>query len=409
MTETVPYFPSKFSMYLKKLAGFKKHTVKIYPLNRSTFKAGGDSVSFDLPAGLIDPSTFSIHMRVTATNTTQNGTVALPDNVESFFNRYSVHVGGVLVNPPVQNMSLLVNGLISLQCGDDIKLSSRSVLANGQSATLAASPVEKHLWLNQFAGILNSPHFLDTQLLNGVKIELITESANCLSSANQTCTFELSDVFAICDVIELDNEAKSIYDMAMMQKMKSGGIAIPYKMWHSISERISGSSGSVKFSVASQCLNKIVVLPQATDVRNTIAVQQGAETGNRSKFFHTTKGGIKEWYIQLAGRNSINVTADEMSFLLAQQSIGTQKDVSTGSLITSANYTSGRFIMLHSFEYVGNGDLDRSVLGLDTRFSPNGYLNLIPDGSNTNVDVNLFAECTSVLRVLAPGVVQVEA
>lgn len=409
MSEAVPYFPSKFSLYLKKLAGFKKHIVKFYPLNRTTFKSGGDSVSFDFPSGLIDPSTFSIHMKSTATNTTANGTVALPDNVESFFNRYSVHVGGILVNEPVQNMSLLTNGLIGLQCGDDIRKSSRGVLANGESAAVAASPIEKHLWLNQFAGILNSSHYLDTQLLNGIRIELITESANCLSSANQTCSFELSDVYAICEVVELDNEAKSIYDMAMTNKMKSGGIQIPYKAWHGLSERVTASSGAVKFSFATQCLNKIVVLPQATDARTTIAVQQGAETGNRSKFFHTTKGAIKEWYVQLAGRNSINVTADEMSFLLAQQAIGTQKDVSTGSLITSANYTTGRFIIVHSFEYVGNGDLDRSVLGLDTRFSPNGYFNMVADGNATNIDVNLFAESTSVLRVLAPGVVQVEA
>ena len=88
--------------------------------------------------------------------------------------------------------------------------------------------------------------------------------------------------------------------------------------------------------------------------------------------------------------------------------LGLAKDVSQGSLCSSANWTSGRFCMLHSFEYVGDS-IDKSILGLDTRMSPNGYLNLTPDNSNTGALVYIFLESTSTLRILAPGVIQVEA
>ena len=410
MSDSVPYFPSKFGYYLKKLSGFKRETVKIYPLNRTTFKSGGDSISFDLPSGIVDPSTFAIHWLATGANvTTPLNTSGFPDNSEALINRYSISVGGTLANAPCMNSNLLANGLLGLQCGTDIRDSSRSILANGSSANVSTAPT-KHMWLNQFMGLLNVNHYLDTQLLNGIRIELITESGNAMSAqtAGDTCTFELSDVYAICDVISLDGDAKSIYDAAMLSKMKSGGIVIPFKHWSCINEQVSSSSGSVKFSVASGCVNKIVAIPQTTTARTATQTQGTAVDGNRSKFFYQTKGSIKDWSVMFGGRQSISITADEMSFLISQQALGLQKDVSTGSLVTSANWTTSRFAMVHSLEYVGDG-IDRAVLGYDSRLSPNGYLNLNPDGVGTNIMVNVFIETTPVLRLLAPGVIQVEA
>ena len=409
MSDSVPYFPSKFGYYLKKLAGYKRETVKIYPLNRTSFKSGGDSISFDLPSGIVDPSTFAIHFLATAINDTLNGTVALPDNSESLINRYSVFVGGTLANAPCMNSNLLANALLGLQCGTDIRDSSRSVLSNGSSANVASPFVAKHLWLNQFMGLLNVNHYLDTALLNGVRIEMITESGNCLSAgvASEVCSFELSDVFAVCDVITLDGDAKAIYDSAMLAKMRSGGIVIPFKHWVCINEQVSSSSGSVKFSVASSCVNKILAIPQATDARTATKTQGTSADGNRSKFFYQTKGAIRDWSVMIGGRQSISITADEMSYLVAQSGLGLQKDVSTGSLVTATNWTTSRFAILHSLEYVGDG-VDRAVLGYDSRLSPNGYLNLVGDGSATNIMVNVFIETTPVLRVLAPGVIQIE-
>ena len=409
MSDSVPYFPSKFGYYLKKLSGFKRETVKLYPLNRTTFKSGGDSISFDLPSGIIDPSTFAIHWLATGANiTTPANTSAFPDNVESLINRYSISVGGTLANAPCMNSNLLANALLGLQCGTDIRDSSRSVLSNGTSATVATNPT-KHMWLNQFMGLLNVNHYLDTQLLNGIRIELITESGNVMSAQTNAdiCTFELSDVYAICDVILLDGEAKAIYESAMASKMRSGGIVIPFKHWNCINEQVASSSGSVKISVASGCVNKIVAIPQATNARTATQTQGTSAEGNRSKFFYQTKGSIKDWSVMFGGRQSISITADEMSYLVAQQALGLQKDVSTGSLVSSANWTTSRFSIVQSLEYVGDG-VDRAVLGYDSRLAPNGYLNLNSDGGGTNVMVNVFIETTPILRLLAPGIVSIE-
>jgi len=412
------YVPTKFHLYLKKLSNYRKTKVRLQPLSKSSFNAGGDVITFELPGAIIDPSSFSVYMKASAT-TTGDGTVALPANVESLFNRYAVYVGGSVVNPSFQNANLLFTGLYGLKAGEDVNKSARSVVHNSQPAAIAttahASNTNIPLILNQIPGFLSVPHYLDCSLLGGIRIEITTERGNVCAGNSNNASFVLNDVHAYVDCIELTDDLKMVYDQAVLAKMKNGGISFGFKNYYSFVESVGTMAGSIKFSVASQSVNKIIVIPRASTYA-TVDNHSGAAGYLQSKYLSSRKSDLSEYYFQIAGRQqpSFNVKADSAAYLFSLEALGLQHDVASGNLCTSKTvYETLRYAIVHSLEYVGDDKLDRAVCGLDSRGAPNMYLTMIPTGDATGAatqnEVNIFVETTATLKVLAPGVVQVEA
>ena len=281
---------SALSYFSNQLSGFSTNTFKIMPSGKTSGIVAGDILTVCLPSNsIMDLKSFQLHLAASVAGTTAR----LPNGIQSLIQRVEVLAGGVQLAQGVQYYNTLVKvkealceqlcnpvaghpdivRLVNPLDGSTIAGSGTNEPTPGAFLDVTDSPFVIDHW----EGFLGSaaPRYLDLSLLPDIQIRIymasnavLTASATngagaaLISTADGTAftdstvvtpaTYEVSNVFATCELISLADVA---YDNMLTEMMaQQSFLEVPFKAYYSFSQ---GHNGSSRFQVSSQSIDRI--------------------------------------------------------------------------------------------------------------------------------------------------------
>jgi hypothetical protein len=400
-------FPKAFTYPISRLANFSRQRYRLTTQGGTTLTYGpNDQIIVDLPVGLLDMSTFTLHGRLSTSVSggTTPGTWAPP--IEMCFSDVYVEIGGVAVTN-LNQYGNIFNVFRDMQLWDCH--SYRRVLQNeitpGQtvlpSPTMNNVPVACWNWL----GFLGTK-VLDTTILPPVRLYLRLAPSSVLGTTGSptSATYTLNNTSFTVDVMDL---ADGVYSAMIQQRLKSAPIEIPYDNY----QVVLGAQGAVtstRFSTSAHCVQSVFAWFAPTNW--TQAVQSYVQSTALSAYFRRVRGNLTDSQFRI---NSVPYPAIPASFAegeifaatshamnLSQDTLGQ----SNPNLDSLTKFQDDHFVHFHSFCYDADGD-DHRLSGLDARgnqligsWEANGA-----SGSFTPVVV---LKCKSILRIGAGKLVE---
>ena len=279
------------SYFSNQLSGFSTNTFKIMPMGKTTGIVAGDILTINLPSNsIMDMKSFQLHLAASVAGTTAR----LPNGIQSLIQRVEILAGGVQLAQGVQYYNTLVKvkeALCDKLCNpvaghpDIVRDVNPLDGASIGSVVTTAEPVpgaflastDSPFVIDQWEGFLGSaaPRYLDLSLLPDVQIRLymasnvvltasasngpgaalistVDGSAFTDSTVGTPATYEVSNVFATCELISL---ADVSYDNMLTEMMaQQSFLEVPFKAYYSFSQ---GHNGSSRFQVSSQSIDRI--------------------------------------------------------------------------------------------------------------------------------------------------------
>ena len=454
-------YPRNMSNFLNRLSGYNKNNVKMNVLGSSTAN-DGDVIQVDLPTNsIVDLSSlawsFTATYNVTAglgqaqkdDGSVQDPTGAdaksaklthkavYPLNAESVISRLAVEVNGqTLVN--LTNYNTLYHALLYMTATDDYQRQRRVAQSNasaeaGNGTTLesdgkddgtgVAAEVRKHV-IDTWLGFLGSakPNFIDTSLLGNVRItitlapkEIIsTDAAAGYVGAKPTASYALTNMHFNCDVVSISD---GVYDAMVDQMLASGApIEVPFKNYFSFTPGTRASiGGSVAFNVASQSIDRLWATARASTYnRQQVGVKAIANVTNADVlkktpgYFTFSDCDGTDFHFQVNNTLYPQWTSTEPQdwWQHTKLALGDQGNMLAGSHVQSlTSYKNSFFVFACQLEHRTDGD-ERFVSGIDTRgAAAQCYFNAT--GGAVENQTLIFAECTSLLRIMANKVLEI--
>ena len=269
-------------------------------------------------------------------------------------------------------------------------------------------------------------------MLGEVEIRLTLAGQEVLSvppdlSLTTRPDYSLSNIFFTIRTCSFDN---NFYDDILSEKLSSGGeIEIPYSNYYNINQVQSAGSSSTRFSVNTQCLNKIVSVNRPSYYNSTAGAMVHVPCGygirsdggygivNKGAFFQTTSGiepftssavsGVNQWQYQVNNAFIPNVKIDPSfafyNHLEAWNLHNSWSDAVISGLSTiflNANYQ-----MAIALDFM-DSSIPRLCSGIDTRGAVS-VAYLLQDDNNAGDRTDIFTCFTSVLKVGANQQIQV--
>ena len=281
---------SALSYFSNQLSGFSTNTFKIMPQGKTSGIVAGDILSVSLPSNsIMDLKSFQLHLAASVAGTTAR----LPNGIQSLIQRVEVLAGGVQLAQGVQYYNTLVKvkeALCEQLCNpvaghpDIVRLvnpldGSTIAGAGAVEPTPGAflDVTDSPFVIDRWEGFLGSaaPRYLDLSLLPDIQIRIYMASNVVLtasatngagaalistadgsaftdSTVGTAATYEVSNVFATCELISLADVA---YDNMLTEMMaQQSFLEVPFKAYYSFSQ---GHNGSSRFQVSSQSIDRI--------------------------------------------------------------------------------------------------------------------------------------------------------
>lgn len=173
------FIPKSLQFYLNRMAAFNKNTIKLQPLNRTSF-GPGDQVVFRLPANaMVDLHFLTMLFKL---STTAGGA---PRHTSSLIQRVDVTANGVPLGlSGLADYASLYNIYMNLNAKQDMIL-ERGVLELG-AATTAAAVAGKDCAITDWLGFLGGSYnrYLPLSILGTVEVRIqLAPAAVCPRTA----------------------------------------------------------------------------------------------------------------------------------------------------------------------------------------------------------------------------------
>lgn len=158
-------------------------------------------------------------------------------------------------------------------------------------------------WLSWFKC---APEFINTQMLGEVEIRITLADNSILSyppdnALTSRGDYALNNIFFTMRTMSFDTD---IYDSILAEKLASGGvIEIPYPNYFNISQTQSAGSSSTRFSVNTNCLDKVISVNRPSYYNTLAGALQAVPAGygvtatgsmglvSKGAYFATYQGG----------------------------------------------------------------------------------------------------------------------
>jgi len=463
-------YMNELAYMVSQVAGVSVQTFRIEPTNTTDCLAGR-KVSFALPSSaLLNMRTLALHFSADAAQTASAGG-RLPPKITSLIDRVEISAGGQMIQQGFNQQNTfhhLKDALCEINSTDHVLGhpyvvrttsyvdgygdSGSSGLTSTENESYATSSGAAQFAVNNFVGFpgtcepaiqnmsllpdcIFSVYFAGNEVLGSAAGVALTGtgSSDLTDAGTATAAFKIYNLHLTIEAVGL---ASSVYDNVIASEIAANGyVTVPFKNYFSQTDT---HTGSTKFSVATQSLDRVWVCTRATayDTSQLISAVNGYK---RSGAFTATSsggsatqdvgkpqydiGGVldtnKELYTtayfnlsEVATRASASVAPTFQmqlngSYIPAFKA--TVEELWQVSKNSVPKYHSGKpmFISLDQYRnnYFGfcfrlnlpNDDV-RIASGLDTRsVALQGYINSTGLASTTNMMV--FAECTSHLRI----------
>ena len=311
------YVPNTISFFTRRLR-FSKNRVRIQSLSADSVKPNGQVIC-RLPSNTLlnmHSLAMSGSFRAVSIGGDTNTGVAPPTNIDfALINSLSVISNGGVINQPFLGYStcgFICNDIAGNQ--DSVK--KRAALQHSIPQPLVKSDNGAggdvlHGWTpfvnaNMISPLAScQPAYISSSLLGDLELRLVMNDSNIVSigpldsalgavPATARATWEVKDIQFFIETASVDS---SILDNAISDHLQTGAaVVIPFQNVFSFSQRNVDSSFNMRFSVSSNCVNKIIgttqlvedtsPAPNAVKIINGIpAVERRHYNGARSSQF----------------------------------------------------------------------------------------------------------------------------
>jgi hypothetical protein len=400
--------PRNLGFALQRLSTNSKNIMKLSPLGTTTFHQS-EMITFRLPNNsLIDlHSLMLVFDGITKQDGATAGTTRFARNIVSIIRRLEVVINGQTISSNLSDYNSLTNLLIDWQT-DDIKKDELGVLSNGKDivAFNTADIKRRYAVSDWHIGFLAGKHsrFIDTALLGQVELRFhLAPASQCVVDTDGSSSgwYELTDMRMYAETTVFSD---GLYREVLSSRLKSGPIDIAFDNWMSFHNSAT-ALGSTSFSVASQCVNKVIATLRAT-----------ADLGGNAKMHYN---GQSKYY----AFNGTDVTTSQFViddttfpqflpdavdvFLLDRQAFdanSTDKTFGYSDLNTWGTYN-----WFHAVDFTHHAGEEKSWMsGLDTRGS-SSLMQYNVTGTQANITTSIYVNMTSIMSVSAGQVIQVIA
>ena len=462
-------YSPQLSYFLDRLSGYSTNIFRLEPQNATTANPNS-IVRFTLPSNaLLNLRSFAFHFTATTSSSAGGSLARLPDGIDSLVERVEVSCGGVQLSAGANYYNVLCHAKRALMDKHpDVVLGHPEVVrltsyvdGAAKAANETYTGTQSHFCIDQWEGFLGSaePKIMDSSLVPDIVVSIyladVTVLANCAGTAldgtggaditddgADTVSYSLSNIHASIECIGL---ADAVYDNMVSSMIASKGfLEIPFKQYYSFQDV---HSGQMRFSVATQSLDRIWAVQRDDDSGNSVGARlikgfkvSGGFTSTASIADTSAAGGAvtqdigvpqfdiggtldynKEKYTT-AAFNFPEATDDSLyQFQLNgayvpqfRASFEEMNQISQNSVLGKSQGKYALDTMKNNFAVqclrlnLPESEYSRTISGLNTRsVSLNGYYNISGLGANTPT-VNLFCECTSTLMIGAGRQLSVE-
>ena len=444
-------YPRNMSAFLNRLSGYNKNNVKMNVLGSSTAN-NGDVIQVDLPTNsIVDLSSlaWSFKNAWTVGGVGNDVNHDLPIQAESIISRLAVEVNGqTLVN--LTNYNVLYHALLYMSATDDYQLQRKAAQCNTQTGAAGgtcqrinttdamgntATTTRQHV-IDSWLGFLGSakPNFIDTSLLGNVRISITLAGSDMVGgdTATNTNTYQLTEQHFSIDVVSISD---GVYDAMVDQMLASGApIEIPFKNYFSFTSQQDNMSQTTAFNVASQSIGRLWAVPRAAtyndrDAERVATAPAHPIVANNVPYFNFAACNGSGFHFKVNNTLYPQWTSDAPQdwWQHTKLAIGDQGNMLAGAFPTALpHYLDNFFVYTCQLEHRSDGD-ERFVSGIDTRGAAaqcyfvssqstqaadlhSGNANLTATANRSGAvanQVNVFAECTSSLKIMANKVLEI--
>ena len=256
--------PRSLSYFLNRMSGYIRNQIMLRAQNQDSARPG-DTVVVDLPQGLVDLRTLTMHFDLTtaATAAAQDPQAVLlaPKHAECLIQDILVEAGGILIDS-CQNANQLFKILADYTLGQDCSIAREMLALGGDVPEVAKDTEALHanvpVAINNFMGFLSSarPECIDTSLLpQPLKLyfrlaPLSTYAARAATAPSAT----MANVRFTIDVLDCG----PLYSEMLACRLQEGPIEIPFQRWFTFTSGAQGATQDTRFSVSSQSIDLIL-------------------------------------------------------------------------------------------------------------------------------------------------------
>lgn len=396
------FIPKSLQFFLNRMAAFNKNTIKLQPLNRTSF-GPGDQVVFRLPANaMVDLHSLTMLFKL---STTGGGA---PRHTSSLVQRVDVTANGVPLGlSGLADYASLYNIYMNLNAKQDMLL-ERNVLELG-AATTTAAVAGKDCAITDWLGFLGGSYnrYLPLSILGTVEVRIqLAPGAVCPRTAPGTpATYALDGVSLVLETLSLD----PVYYQMLDRKLQSGEpIVIPFKNFASFASSGGAGSSQTTFSLATQCLDALWGVPRASGYDTGSEVVAG---GQAAYFAFNSLGSdtMFQWQIDSITYPQFLASPVDVYCLTKNALDAGGGNQGYANMVTDlADFKSNKFCHGLSLSLFCDQANERLASGLSTQGA------MIPitwkvEGGSGNHRTTVFAEMTSTVQVQAGQLVTVIA
>ena len=339
-------------------------------------------------------------------------------------------VSGTAVQPPLNGLTAANSAsiLASTYTSQSVPVPA---LTTGQSY-FQANNNGYHCISDWLAFFKAQPNWVQLQMLGEVEIRLTLAGNDVLAvppglGLTSRPDYSLSNIFFTVRTCSFDN---NFYDDILSEKLSSGGeIELPYNNYYNINQVQSAGSSSTRFSVNTQCLNKVISVNRPSYYNTLTGAMIHAPCGygaradggfgliHKGSFFQTTSGiepfsssvlsNVNQWQYQINNAFVPNVKIDpSYAFYNHLEAWNLHNSWSDAVISGAPNvFLLSNYQMAIALDFM-DSSIPRLCSGVDTRGAVS-VAYLLQDDNNAGDRTDIFTCFTSVLKVGANQQIQV--
>jgi len=269
------YIPPSMSYFVKRLSGVSTSTVRMTNLSQTSASAGS-TIKIKFPTNaIVNLSSFTMYAYGYLTGT---NAACWPKLSQSLIGQMRVSIGGQMISGGnCQEVGVLYNigsrlqqsepqtSMLRLQhLGSDCELTTGTATATYYTGgdVSRRDPIVIDDWPFFLSA---TPRYLHTGILPEMIVDIVLAPNAVLGSAGATYT--LDNIYFTIEVIQFDND---LYSKILETRLANGDtIEIPFMDAHYI---IKPASNIIETQVSANAINKLFVIPRATNSATTQAV-----------------------------------------------------------------------------------------------------------------------------------------
>jgi len=276
------------------------------------------------------------------------------------------------------------------------------------------------------------PSWLQLQMLGEVEIRFTLQDNTVMIVPPQVALttrpdYNINNMYFTIRTCSFDN---NFYDDILSEKLSSGGeIEIPYNNYYNVNQVQSTGASSTRFSVNTQCLNKVISVNRPSYYNSTLGAMMQVPCGygikadgsygivNKGAFFQEYSAnapynaaivdGVNYWQYQINNQFLPNVKIDPNYTYYNHLEAWNLHNSWSDATISGKNslFQLSQYQMSVALDFM-DASIPRLVSGVDTRGAVS-VAYLLQDDNNQNDRTDVFLCFTSVLKVGANQQIQV--